>query len=899
MSDKPEAYPPEIAASYGGGEPIAKSVTLTIPAAALASAGDFDLQPKVSIRIPASVPVVASESAERLLAEVHLFLADGQHLFFFESYARTEGETGQTAEGTDTVTLRLGQLRALGQTASDTVRIIVRPVRLGDDQLATQALPEGFVREDVVGGLNGGVGFDFASDGRIFIAEKAGTVKVFQNGRLLSQPFINLTREVNNTNDRGLLGIAVHPQFPQQPYVYLLYTYDPPEVQGRVDMGGPDGTGARVARLIRVTADASQSYNAAVPGSEVVLLGKNSTYANIGDSWARNSPTQSCFNSGAYVQDCLPADELSHTIGTVRFGSDGSLFVGNGDGANYNSVQSYAVRALDTNSLSGKLMRINPITGEGYGNNPFYDGNPNSNRSKVYSYGLRNPFRFAIQPGTGEPFIGDVGWGTWEEVNTGRGKNFGWPCYEGGNGSSLQQGGYRALSQCTALYTAPNVTAGLYAYNHGGGGSSVQMGDFYSGTRYPEAYRGALFFSDINQGWIKYLKLNGNGTLASVNDFLTSASGVTQITAGPQGDLYLMDIYGGKLTRLRYTAPTTIPLVASANADTLQGAAPLPVNFSSAGSSGTGTLRFSWNFGDGATSAESNPAHTFAAPGVYKVTLSVSDDSGDSASSSLTVRANNTPPTATILSPASGSKYSVGDLIAFSGSATDPEQGNLPADVLTWSVKLHHSEHVHLDILPPTTGAQGSFAAEDHSDSTYLELCLKATDAFGEDDTNCVSLYPNKASYTLDTVPSGLELPWEGVSRKTPFTVETNVGAQQQLVAPAQQGSATFSSWSDGGAATHSIKIGTTPMRLVATYSTPPQVSSYSARAVCRNRYLLENRTNQRVRFSWRWSFFTYSETVGRNQTETIRFNSMGKNLTFYVGSQLVATVAPSNKTCQ
>jgi glucose/arabinose dehydrogenase len=816
LSDAPPTYPLEAAADYGGGEAMARSATLTIPAAALAATGDLLEQPELAIRVPVTVPRLEGE--ERLLAEVHLHLADGQHLFFFEPYARVEGEMGQSFDGTDTVTIRAGQLRADKAARLGDVRVTVRPVRLSNRSLAPQALPSGFVLEDVVTNLSG-VAFDFAADGRIFIAEKSGVVKVFQNGRVQSTPFANLSSQVNNITDRGLLGIAVHPQFPQQPYVYVLFTYDPPETEGGPGLNGFDDGGARVARLLRLTADAARNYNVAMTGSEVVLLGKNSTYANIGDPAARNSATPSCGPVGNYVQDCLPADELSHTIGTVRFGTDGSLFVGNGDGASWVGVKDYTVRALDVDSLAGKILRIDPLTGRGYSDNPFYNGDPNSNRSKVYNLGMRNPFRFTIDRRTNVPFIGDVGQGTWEEVNSGRGKNFGWPCYEGGNRTSLQQGAYRSLSRCASLYAKPDVTASLYAYNHGNGGSSVQMGDFYTGTRYPAAYRGSLFISDINQGWIRYLSMNADGTVAAVNEFATNQAGITQMSAGPQGDLYLMNMYANAVQRLRYTGPEETPLVAKLGADPLQGVAPLAVDFSSADSSGAGTLRYTWNFGNGETSTEANPSHTFTEPGVYKVTLNVTDDSGDSASASVSVRASNTPPVATILSPASGTRYTVGDPIAFGGRGTDAEQGELPENALRWTIKMHHNEHVHPDSLPPTTGASGSFIADDHGDNTYPELCLTATDAFGEEGTSCVALYPNTVAYTLDTQPTGLELPWEGKLRQTPFTVQTNVGASQQLIAPAQQGPHTFSGWSDGGAREHTIKVGSTSTRLVANYT--------------------------------------------------------------------------------
>ena len=192
---------------------------------------------------------------------------------------------------------------------------------------AATVLPAGFVSEVVVNNLTGPTTIAFAPDGRMFIGQKDGRVRVFQNGVLLPANFINISAQVNNNWDRGLLGIAVHPDFPNTPYVYLLYTYDPPGVTA-------DGGGARVSRLLRVSADPNNT-NVALPGSEVILLGNNSTFANIGDPNSNNLPAESCKSGGVYVQDCIAADSPSHTIGTVTFGTDGSLFVSSGDGAHF------------------------------------------------------------------------------------------------------------------------------------------------------------------------------------------------------------------------------------------------------------------------------------------------------------------------------------------------------------------------------------------------------------------------------------------------------------------------------------------------------------------------------------------------------------------------------------
>ncbi len=894
MTDTPEPYPKDVAASYpaGSAEAMTKGVTVSFPSRALGNTGEL------SIRVPTVVPRLEGE--ERLLSEVHLFLADGQHLFFFEPYARVDS-VGEPTEGSDTVTLSAAQLRPVDAANQDLVRVNVRPVRLSNRQLSPQALPGGFVLEDVVSGLEQGVAFEFADDGRIFIAEKAGVVRVVENGVLRKAPFIDLRRQVNAFQARGLLGLELHPQFPRQPYVYLLFTHDPPEVYSRTGMAGPDNAGARVSRLVRVTADAAQNYNVAVPGSERILLGKNSIFATIGNPAERNGAVPSCGPVGNYVNDCIPADEVSHTIGALRFAPDGSLFVSSGDGADFTRVRDYALRAGDLDSLAGKLLRINPETGEGYANNPFYDGNPNSNRSKVYNSGMRNPFRFTLHPQTGAPYIGDVGWGTWEEVNTGRGRNFGWPCFEGGSGDSLQQGGYRALNGCRTLYRDGGVTSALYAYVHGSGGSSVQVGDFYFGEGYPAAYKGLLFVNDYNQGLIRTLELSSSGALVAAKNFSTEP-GVVQMRAGPRGDLYLINIYDGKLKRLRYNAPAGVTLKAAASGTPLEGAAPLTVAFSSEGSSGSG-ISYSWDFGNGETSSEPNSSVTFSNPGSYRVSLQVSDAGGDVSLSSLTVRVGNALPTATIVSPAEGTRYTVGGTVSFSGGGSDPDDGELSGEALSWTLNTHHNDHVHSDGLPTTTGNTGSFVPDNHGDNIWLELCLTARDVHGETATDCTALRPQTAAYTLQTIPAGLTLPWEGVTRRTPFTVQTIVGGTQQLIAPAQRGY-TFVAWSDGGGAVHDVEIGDVPTTLTATYTAsahpPTGTPNFSFSAVCRDHYLIESNVGRAVRLGW--------QVVGTRVRGSVRLGAMSsrelviragdRNVRFFINGRRYYALRPSLVAC-
>jgi glucose/arabinose dehydrogenase len=716
-------------------------------------------------------------------------------------------------------------------------------------------LPTGFRDSVVLSGLTNPTVLQFAPDGRIFVGQKNGVIKVFQSLTDTNPTTVaDLRAEVDDYWDRGLLGLAIPPDFPANPYISVLYTYDAP-IGGTAPTwndgcGTPPGAttdgcvvSARVSRL--------QISGNVMIGTEQVLV----------NDWCQQFP--------------------SHSIGTLLFGRDGYLYAGGGDGASFNNVdygqygntysgdqanpcgdppgavgtpltppgaeggalRSQSVRRTDgPATLDGAILRIDPATGAGVPGNPFF-GSSDPNARRIVAYGLRNPFRFTQRPGTDELWIGDVGWNTWEEINrvvspaSAAASNFGWPCYEGASPQSGYQGA--GLNLCSSLYSTPgSVTAPYYTYNHGAcvvsytgchtGGSSVTGVAFYQGGSYPAQYNGALFFADHtrNEIWAMLPGTNGLPDPSGLQSFVgvDSAGGAAghpvDLKIGPGGDLFYVDMDDGTVHRITYTAANQSP-TAHVTASPTNGPAPLAVSFDGTGSTDPEgkPLSYSWDLnGDGifGDATSSTASYTYTTTGVYHPSLRVTDDQGATDTASVTITVGNTAPTAVIDSPASTLTWKVGDTIPFTGHATDTQDGTLPASDLTWSLILHHCFtqtdcHTHLIETIPDVSS-GSFTAPDHEYPCWLEVQLSATDSGGLTSTASVRLDPKTVVLTFKTNPGGLvlsDLVVNEAPRTTPFSVTVIAGSANSVSAPSPQtfnkSTYFFSSWSDGGPQSHTI----------------------------------------------------------------------------------------------
>jgi len=658
---------------------------------------------------------------------------------------------------------------------------------------AGAAPPQGFSTVTLASGFTQPTGFALAPDGRIFVIEKAGVVKVVQNGN--TSVYWNLTSEVDTTNDRGLLGIALSPNFATDKRVFLLFTQD---------MSGNDNASATAGgKLISVTQKASNP-NQADPATRATLLqcGAGSTFGQ-----------GNCFGSFGG----------SHSIGTLRFDSGGRLLVGFGDGSSYSFVDERALLTYDFNSLNGKIIRIDPNTGNGVGGNPYYEPmNPSSVRSKVIARGFRNPFRFTYDQPTSTLWVGDVGWNTWEELdavptstgNPDHDLNFGWPCYEGTGAAPTPQPGYQndpsTAAACDAVYTPAEGGTGIgsakpsYSYNHSTD-SAVVGGPRYRGSAYPASYTGTVFLADYARDRIQ-VHTPGGGT----TDFGTGGWGAPvdlQARAG-NGNVVYAAIATGQIKEIVYTGTNHAP-IAKASASPVGGPVSLNWAFSSAGSGDPDpgdTVSYLWTFGDGGTSTAPNPNHAYAAPGTRTATLKVTDNHGALANDSVTVTPGNSPPTVSFLSPTDGAEYRVGQTLGIQVAATDAQDGALAPDKVSWQVILHHLNHLHYEAIR-TLDQATSYAVPDHGDDFFLELRATATDSLGATATTAITLSPRRAPVTVTSEPAGATLYVDGVERTAPYTWGSIVGGgPHYLVAPttAVIGGESYRllGWTDGTTAT-------------------------------------------------------------------------------------------------
>ncbi|HVT44354.1 MAG TPA: PQQ-dependent sugar dehydrogenase [Thermoanaerobaculia bacterium] len=359
-------------------------------------------------------------------------------------------------------------------------------VLLGQGCLPNEAAQGSIVLSPLVSSLQSPVGAAHAGDGsgRLFILEQAGRIRVFQNGALLPEPFLDIAGRVRFGGEQGLLGLAFHPDFAANGFFFVNYT---------------DSNGDTVVARYRLTADGAKGD----PGSESVILHIEQPFGN-------------------------------HNGGKIAFGRDGFLYIGMGDGGSGGDPGN---RAQNLGTLLGKMLRLDVDGASPYAippDNPFVS--VAGARVEIWALGLRNPWRFTFDRATGDLFIGDVGQNMWEEINhqpgvSRGGENYGWRRMEGFHC-------FNPSSNCND----GSLTLPILEYDRGEG-CSVSGGYRYRGNRIA-GLQGAYLFGDYCAGTIWAARQQGDGSWHR-EVLLRTSLAISSFAEDEAGEVHVVDHRGG------------------------------------------------------------------------------------------------------------------------------------------------------------------------------------------------------------------------------------------------------------------------------------------------------------------------------------------------------------------
>ncbi|WP_084102716.1 PQQ-dependent sugar dehydrogenase [Demequina sp. NBRC 110051] len=667
------------------------------------------------------------------------------------------------------------------EDSPDSVEQVLAPAETPAEPLSL----EGFTDEAVLtAGLNQPISMAFLPDGRMLVLEKEGRILIGNPGTvpMQTQAYMTLTN-IDVTAERGLIDIALDPQFETNGYLYVYYH---PATPGK----------GRISRFTH-TENAGGLTSRASTASEMVV-------------WQDTTGYTSCCHYG----------------GGLDIGPDGNLWLTNGDKFD-------GERAQDLTDASGSIIRV-ATDGSVPADNPFADGAGGAN-PYIWAYGLRNPFRASWDTETNRMFVGEVGGNdvpeSWEDVHlvkydeAYRGLNYQWPYCEG-------PAPYTDFPECPIV--AGDEAEPIFAYQHANSAdnnASLTGGFVYRGTQFPAAWDGVYFYGDYTRHMIRYLTFDESGETVT-GDFPFRPSEqipgnpttVVSIEQGGDGALYYALIATGQIRRVVYEGGNQAPSVTSAAADVTEGPTPLDVEFTASATDPEGDqVEYTWHFGDGTTATGATASHTYTVDGPYDAYVSVSDGSHTVASDSIRIQAG-VAPDVEITSPVGGALFRAGDTIAVSGSASD--DGTLDDADYAWTVQFGHDNHFHpADLIP--NGPSGEFeiptSGHDYSNETWYRVTLTVTDADGLVGTDTVEVFPDKVDLTLATEPAGLIVNLDSVPRSTPWVHDTLIGFEHTVTARTPQcldgEGYVFDHWSDGGAASHVATVPDVDSTLTAVFT--------------------------------------------------------------------------------
>jgi glucose/arabinose dehydrogenase len=745
-------------------------------------------------------------------------------------------------------------------------------------------------------GLQNPTTLDFAADGKLFVAERNGRVLEFDSDEDPTPTLVlSILDKVMATGDRGILGMKLDPEYPAKPFLYLSYTYDAPiggDYKASEHPHLADGADDCVeikdtddclvsGRLSRVEIDPLTSVavgGPVDPESEEVLI----------NSWCQQT--------------------TSHSVGDIEFDAEGALLMSGGEGASWGSIdygqlgnfcgdpefEGGSLRAQDLRTpatpgdptdYSGSIIRVDRETGAALPNNPlsleplFSAGVEDVAAQRILADGLRNPYRFTIQPGTGEIYLGDVGQDLWEEINhfspppaTGVGlTNFGWPCFEGGREGNLKMPRWQAAEGeihqplCDPLYSNPSqVMAPLFAYPHANApgfdghlfegdacdpdpGSAIAGISFYDLTgvpaesALPTGYDGALFFADAARGciWTMREGLTGAPDPDTVANFAVRGGSEVftpvDIVEGADGSLYVPNFYGDSIVQIRYFPNNQAPDAQLAASSPTYGEVPLEVDLNASGSTDPDipdgdALHYAWDLdGDGEFDDGTEPVESYEYTDASNVTakVRVTDEFNHvSVAEQKLYPGDLGPPEVEIHTPLDSFEWTIGGPVPYEAVATDPDGdwfGSLDHPLTAhWEFTLLHCPvacHEH----PITSADQpsGSFIAPPHEPPVKLKLEFTAIDSRGMSTNKVVEIKSREVKVSVASDPPGIALGINGTSQGGPFASTVIAGGTATVSAPttATIGGTPylFEGWSDGGAPVHEAFTGE-DVDLVARY---------------------------------------------------------------------------------
>jgi glucose/arabinose dehydrogenase len=736
--------------------------------------------------------------------------------------------------------IRLGVL--LGLAAAVLAACTEVPPNDGDTS-TPGVQPPGYEVETIASGLTLPTNLAFAPDGRIFVTELRGTVQTYDG---VDDPtpslVVDVSDEVASFNDLGLLGLAVDPDYPAEPWLYLQYSIDPSGLYGD---RCPSPPGAYVdgcpmsAQITRIPVDPATGE---ASGPEQVL---------VSDRWCFQFPTHgpddlAFLPDGTLVASAGDGGAFSDAdIGQLG-GSPGSPTPTNpcgdppggvGGPMTAPTAQGGALRSQDVltgddpTGFNGALIRIDPDSGAPVPSNPLVGVGPEHDDA-VIAHGLRNPFRIAVRPGTDEIWVGDVGWNSWEEIDRVASatddvvENFGWPCREGPSPAPVYSSLNLHLCALAASPSAPStLTAPYFSYSRsdppdaarcGTGGMSVSGLDFLDDSPpYGASLGGALVFGDYVRGCVWAMPIGADGD-PDPGQVTTLATGrfASDLEVGPLGFVYVLDIVKGTIGRIVPGAGGPSPIVLTATPDS--GPAPLTVSFDTAGSTDPsgGSLTFAWDLdGDGDHDDATGPTATatYTAEGNVEVSVRATSSSAKVWHATRTVHVGNTRPTIQVTAGPDG--WAVGEPIEFSAVAVDAEDGPLAGSSVTWAVELRHCEtpdDCHTHTYQTLEGTSGTVAGPDHDLPSYVVLKATARDSAGLTASDEVRLDPRTVTVHFTSWPEGLQVSVGSRTGTTPFDRTFIVGSRRTISTPEQQSwldlfPVHFEAWSDGGDRSHDV----------------------------------------------------------------------------------------------